>query len=137
MFALAECKLAIVHCAGHYDPILIETLWKDIIEGGMLNNESNRQLLTKFACSKFMGLHSSIGKSTAAPAQRPWVRIPLKSRNFLSGYFVESTTATIISSHRFVFPQFTSSFRVSFLYGLRLTQQIGVLPIYGSSEVNC
>lgn len=87
MFALAECKLAIVHCAGHYDPILIETLWKDIIEGGMLNNESNRQLLTKFACSKFMGLHSSIGKSTAAPAQRPWVRIPLKSRNFLSGYF--------------------------------------------------
>jgi len=35
VFALAECKLAIVHCAGHYDPILIETLWKDIIEGGM------------------------------------------------------------------------------------------------------
>ena len=34
-FGLAECKLAIVHCAGHYDPILIETLWKDIIEAGM------------------------------------------------------------------------------------------------------
>jgi len=31
-FALAECKLAIVHCAGHYDPTLIETLWRDIIE---------------------------------------------------------------------------------------------------------
>ena len=35
MFALAECKLAIVHCAGHYDPTLVETLWKDIIERGM------------------------------------------------------------------------------------------------------
>lgn len=31
-FGLSECKLAIVHCAGHYDPILIETLWRDIIE---------------------------------------------------------------------------------------------------------
>lgn len=31
-FGLAECKLAIVHCAGHYDPTLIETLWRDIIE---------------------------------------------------------------------------------------------------------
>lgn len=31
-FALAECKLAIVHCAGHYDPTLIETLWRDIID---------------------------------------------------------------------------------------------------------
>ena len=87
MFALAECKLAIVHCAGHYDPILIETLWKDIIEGGMLNTESNRHLLTKFSCSQFMGLHSSIGKSTAVRTQRPWVRIPLKSRNCFSGYF--------------------------------------------------
>ena len=34
-FELSECKLAIVHCAGHYDPILIETLWRDIIEAGM------------------------------------------------------------------------------------------------------
>ena len=83
MFALAECKLAIVHCAGHYDPILIETLWKDIIEGGMLNTESNGQLLTKFACSQLMGLL----KSTATRTQRPWVRIPLKSRNVFSGYF--------------------------------------------------
>ena len=57
MFALAECKLAIVHCAGHYDPILIETLWKDIIEGGRSNTESNRHFLTKLACSQFMGLH--------------------------------------------------------------------------------
>ena len=111
MFALAECKLAIVHCAGHYDPILIETLWKDIIEGGMLNTESNRHLLTKFSCSQFMGL-----QLVRARTQRPWVRIPLKSRIFFSGYFaialIASTTATIKYSHKFVFPQFTSSFRV-------------------------
>ncbi|XP_064386411.1 nuclear pore complex protein Nup155-like isoform X2 [Halichondria panicea] len=31
-FELAECKLAIVHCAGHYDPTLIESLWRDIID---------------------------------------------------------------------------------------------------------
>ena len=31
---LAECKLAIVHCAGHYDPTLIETLWREIIDRG-------------------------------------------------------------------------------------------------------
>ena len=33
-FGLAECKLAIVHCAGHYDPTLIESLWRDIIDNG-------------------------------------------------------------------------------------------------------
>ena len=34
-FDLAECKLAIVHCAGHYDPTLIESLWRDIVDNGM------------------------------------------------------------------------------------------------------
>lgn len=34
-FDLAECKLAIVHCAGHYDPTLIQSLWRDIVENGM------------------------------------------------------------------------------------------------------
>ena len=33
-FNLAECKLAIVHCAGHYDPTLISSLWSDIINNG-------------------------------------------------------------------------------------------------------
>ena len=33
-FDLAESKLAIVHCAGHYDPTLIESLWREIIERG-------------------------------------------------------------------------------------------------------
>uniref|UniRef100_A0A8C9DZ07 Nucleoporin 155 n=1 Tax=Phocoena sinus TaxID=42100 RepID=A0A8C9DZ07_PHOSS len=31
-FKLAECKLAIIHCAGYSDPILVQTLWQDIIE---------------------------------------------------------------------------------------------------------
>ncbi len=32
---LPECKLAIVHCAGHSDPVLMETLWTEIIDRGM------------------------------------------------------------------------------------------------------
>ncbi|XP_075040329.1 nuclear pore complex protein Nup155 [Mixophyes fleayi] len=31
-FKLSECKLAIVHCAGHSDPILVQNLWQEIIE---------------------------------------------------------------------------------------------------------
>ncbi|XP_029434414.1 nuclear pore complex protein Nup155 isoform X2 [Rhinatrema bivittatum] len=31
-FKLSECKLAIIHCAGHSDPILVKTLWQEIIE---------------------------------------------------------------------------------------------------------
>lgn len=34
VFHLAECKLAIVHCAGHYDPTLIRSLWRDVINTG-------------------------------------------------------------------------------------------------------
>ena len=33
-FGLAECKLAIVHCAGHYDPTLIKALWREVVENG-------------------------------------------------------------------------------------------------------
>uniref|UniRef100_A0A8D0GNR6 Nucleoporin 155 n=1 Tax=Sphenodon punctatus TaxID=8508 RepID=A0A8D0GNR6_SPHPU len=32
LFKLSECKLAIIHCAGHSDPILVQTLWQEIIE---------------------------------------------------------------------------------------------------------
>ena len=35
-FDLSECKLAIVHCAGHYDPTLIESLWTSIIAEGTI-----------------------------------------------------------------------------------------------------
>lgn len=35
-FDLSECKLAIVHCAGLYDVVLVESLWKDIIDKGII-----------------------------------------------------------------------------------------------------
>lgn len=31
-FKLSECKLAIIHCAGHADPILVHSLWQEIME---------------------------------------------------------------------------------------------------------
>ncbi|XP_058645597.1 nuclear pore complex protein Nup155 isoform X1 [Onychostoma macrolepis] len=31
-FRLSECKLAIIHCAGHSDPILVHSLWQEITE---------------------------------------------------------------------------------------------------------
>ncbi|XP_074992246.1 nuclear pore complex protein Nup155-like isoform X2 [Calonectris borealis] len=31
-FKLSQCKLAIIHCAGHSDPILVQNLWQEIIE---------------------------------------------------------------------------------------------------------
>ena len=33
-FELHECKLAILHCAGHYDSGLVESLWRSIVSGG-------------------------------------------------------------------------------------------------------
>ncbi|XP_071953322.1 nuclear pore complex protein Nup155-like [Antedon mediterranea] len=32
VFQLSECKLSIVHCAGHYEPLLVESLWQEILE---------------------------------------------------------------------------------------------------------
>lgn len=31
-FRLSECKLAIIHCAGHSDPMLVNSLWQEVIE---------------------------------------------------------------------------------------------------------
>ncbi|XP_056146577.1 nuclear pore complex protein Nup155 [Lampris incognitus] len=31
-FNLSECKLAIIHCAGHSDPVLVRGLWQEIME---------------------------------------------------------------------------------------------------------
>ena len=47
VFALAECKLAIIQCAGHYDPTLVEALWRNIIDNGrkMGTGVSSRLLL--------------------------------------------------------------------------------------------
>ncbi|KAK3089178.1 hypothetical protein FSP39_001520 [Pinctada imbricata] len=39
-FELAECKLAIVHCAGLYDGALIENLWQKIIDKEVHNTSS-------------------------------------------------------------------------------------------------
>ena len=33
-YELSECKLAIVHCAGHFDPTLVESLWREIVQNG-------------------------------------------------------------------------------------------------------
>ena len=52
-----------------------------------------------------MDLHSSDGiKSSAALTQRPWVRIPLRSRNYVRVYLhlLAITTATIISLFKIV-----------------------------------
>jgi len=35
VFALDECKLAIIHCAGHEDTALVDALWHSIISKGM------------------------------------------------------------------------------------------------------
>ncbi|KAI3362280.1 hypothetical protein L3Q82_012598, partial [Scortum barcoo] len=46
-FKLSECKLAIIHCAGHSDPILVHSLWQEIMEKGKTGrhcgHESSRQ----------------------------------------------------------------------------------------------
>ena len=34
-YNLWECQLAILHCAGHPDNMLIETVWNNIIDGEM------------------------------------------------------------------------------------------------------
>ena len=31
-FGLWECQLAIVHCAGHQDPPLVQNLWENILD---------------------------------------------------------------------------------------------------------
>lgn len=33
-FELSECKLTIIHCAGHYDPTLVDSLWAEIVDKG-------------------------------------------------------------------------------------------------------
>ncbi|KAK5879013.1 hypothetical protein CesoFtcFv8_024365 [Champsocephalus esox] len=37
-FKLSECKLAIIHCAGHSDPILVHSLWQEIMEKEMADS---------------------------------------------------------------------------------------------------
>ena len=30
-YNLAECQLAILHCAGHHDPALVQKLWRELL----------------------------------------------------------------------------------------------------------
>ena len=38
-FELWESQLAILHCAGHHEPMLVETMWKNIIEAELKRSE--------------------------------------------------------------------------------------------------
>lgn len=42
VFDLSESKLAIIHCADHHDPALVETLWKEIIDKQISSHVDNR-----------------------------------------------------------------------------------------------
>lgn len=56
-FNLHECKLAIVHCANHYDPPLIESLWKNILdkEFAALHGSSSDNIVATI-CNKMKAL---------------------------------------------------------------------------------
>ena len=38
-FDLWECQLAILHCSGHHDPHLVETMWSNIIDAELKKSE--------------------------------------------------------------------------------------------------
>ncbi|CAB1318328.1 unnamed protein product, partial [Coregonus sp. 'balchen'] len=51
-FRLSECKLAIIHCAGHSDPILVHSLWQEIME---------KEFLVKFLEQEVCRLNWDVG----------------------------------------------------------------------------
>ena len=50
-FKLAECSLAIIHCGDYIDAPLVEALWQEIVDNGLLN--LNNCLLVQF-CESFV-----------------------------------------------------------------------------------
>jgi nuclear pore complex protein Nup155 len=54
-FNLSECKLAIIYCADHHDPALIETLWQEIIDKEM-STTSNGTACVKAVSTKLVTL---------------------------------------------------------------------------------
>jgi nuclear pore complex protein Nup155 len=54
-FELSECKLAIVHCAGHFDPTLIESLWREIVQ-----NEVSKIPIGGHSPSQMHGLRTKL-----------------------------------------------------------------------------
>ncbi|KAE8636462.1 hypothetical protein XENTR_v10003006 [Xenopus tropicalis] len=62
-FRLSECKLAIIHCAGHSDPILVQTLWQEIIDKELSDSLGNSSV------DRMQSLHlkmTSLGKIYAS-----------------------------------------------------------------------
>ncbi len=39
-FHLWECQLAILHCAGHHDPPLVQSMWENILDSELRRSES-------------------------------------------------------------------------------------------------
>lgn len=50
-FDLPECQLAIIYSAGHYDPILVETLWERIIEKTFADLANQQESIVKLVLS--------------------------------------------------------------------------------------
>ncbi|KAL2294212.1 hypothetical protein Nmel_007937 [Mimus melanotis] len=70
-FKLSECKLAIIHCAGHSDPILVQTLWQEVIEkGASVSFCINVELFLKFSLSVFFSLSELSDSISLSPADR-------------------------------------------------------------------
>ncbi|KAF6357331.1 nucleoporin 155 [Rhinolophus ferrumequinum] len=63
-FKLAECKLAIIHCAGYSDPILVQTLWQDIIEKELNESVTSSSSDRMHALSLKIVLHGKIYAGT-------------------------------------------------------------------------
>jgi len=61
-FNLWECKLAIIHCSGHCDLALVETIWLNIIESELLacSSVSSNDMMTVL-----MGKMKALGQEYA------------------------------------------------------------------------
>ncbi|XP_046996559.1 nuclear pore complex protein Nup155 [Schistocerca americana] len=64
-FGLWDCKLAIVHCAGHLDAYLIEAIWRKIIEAEILSCGS---ISPNDVMAVVMGKVKSLGQEYSASA---------------------------------------------------------------------
>lgn len=49
-FKLSECKLAIIHCGGHSDPILVQSLWQEIMEKGKCQHSGAGGAMNLYTC---------------------------------------------------------------------------------------
>ncbi|PSN41988.1 Nuclear pore complex protein 155 [Blattella germanica] len=69
-FGLWECKLAIIHCSGHYDVALVETIWRHIMETelrmcGSVGPDDKMAVL--------MGKVKALGEELIAANERAWL----------------------------------------------------------------